>query len=107
RALYERVRFRYPAGWYALLARARGAGSADPAPTELAVVRAPELDTAVALYRLGAEDDALAALDALMRADALPGSGRALFAHILAQRGDEDRAASVLRHDLVPAVAPA
>lgn len=106
RALYERVRFRYPAGWYALLARSRGAGSEDPPVSELAVVRVPELDTAVALYRLGDADAAIAALDALMRADALPGSGRALYAQILADRGDTTRAGGVLRHDYIPAVRP-
>ncbi|PKN54333.1 MAG: hypothetical protein CVU56_27265, partial [Deltaproteobacteria bacterium HGW-Deltaproteobacteria-14] len=108
RALYTNVVMRFPTSWYALLSRDR-LGAAAP-PPELSpeasrgVPRTPWLDTAVALVRLGDSDGAIAALEALLASDYLPGAGRALLAELLRARGDEARASKVLKKSLVPAV---
>jgi len=104
RALYAHVATRFPAGWYALLARGRLGGDPAPAGGALVVARATALDTAVALHRLGDREQAAAELEALLEAAALPGSGRALLAAIYTEQGDDVRAARVLRRGSVSPV---
>ena len=106
--LYTNVALRFPTSWYALLSRDRLGSAAPPPETALdadrGVPRTPWLDTAVALVRLGDDDGAIAALEALFAADYLPGAGRALLADLLTRRGDAARATKVLKKSLVPAV---
>jgi len=117
---------RYPAGWYALLSRARLAGRGTaarhfrPAPRSARAAREARLEagsiwdippddpmaTAVALYRLGAEEAARDAFDALLSARQLPGNGRKLLADLWDLEGRHDKADRVLRYAAIPATMP-
>lgn len=115
---------RFPAGWYALLARnklsdltgsaSRGAQSdkkrAAPANAFDAmgwdVPRDDPMATSLALYRLGEEARALEELSALHGHGQLPGNGRKLLAELLELSGDERMAARVLKHAAIPPTMP-
>ncbi len=115
---------RFPAGWYALLARSRlGQGSpagrqtgdADEAKRAPAnafdamgwdVPRDDPMATALALYRLGEESRALVELTALHDHGQLPGNGRKLLAELLELSGDDRTAARVLKHAAIPPTMP-
>lgn len=106
---------RYPAGWYALLARLRlgtpPPGSNTP-PSDLAEARLWEVPaddpmaTALALFRLGEEQLALDHFDALLAANQLPGNGRRLLSDLLELAGDTRRASRVLRYAAIPPTMP-
>lgn len=132
RDAYATVAARFPAGYYALIARQRiaeiaaagdlpvalGAGYGGGVETSdglraapgsapgLRIVRAPELDLPVVLHRLGHHAEAREALDALAAADQLPGCGRALLSALLRREGDAERADRVLRSNAVLATVP-
>ena len=115
---------RFPAGWYALLARnkladpggsfGRTANSdkkrAAPANAFDAmgwdVPRDDPMATSLALYRLGDEARALEELSALHGHGQLPGNGRKLLAELLELSGDERLAARVLKHAAIPPTMP-
>ncbi len=110
KSFYASVIDRFPAGWYALLARRRL--ELPPSQLEPAVASPWDLDrddpmaTAVALYRLGEEELARRHFEALLNEEQLPGHGRLLLADLLELSGDESRAARVLKHDLIPPSMP-
>lgn len=105
---------RYPAGWYALLARLRLGTPPPGAPpsSDLAEARLWEVPaddpmaTALALFRLGEEQLALDHFDALLAANQLPGNGRRLLSDLLELAGDTRRASRVLRYAAIPPTMP-
>lgn len=115
---------RFPAGWYALLARNRlgdRVGSAARAAAHDKKRAAPAnafdamgwdvprddpMATSLALYRLGDETRALEELSALHGHGQLPGNGRKLLAELLELSGDERMAARVLKHAAIPPTMP-
>lgn len=102
---------RFPASYYALLARQRLAALAVPPPPggrggDLAVARCQDLDWTVALWRLGEVGAARRAADNLLRVGRLPGSGRALLARMVEDTGQPERAARLLRRGGVVAAVP-
>lgn len=107
---------RFPAGWYALLARSRLGQAADtksrgtPANAFDAmgwdVPRDDPMATALALYRLGDESRALVELTALHDHGQLPGNGRKLLAELLELSGDGRTASRVLKHAAIPPTMP-
>jgi soluble lytic murein transglycosylase len=99
---------RYPAGWYALLARHRlGKSREEVIPTGTWDV-APDdpMATALAWYRLGAEREAMQAFEALMDAWQLPGNGRKLLADLLIVHGDARKAERVMKFASIPPTMP-
>ncbi len=128
RALWSSLIARYPAGWYALVARTR-LGSAQPRfsappprasadPTHAAPPAAPPaidvwaiapedpMATALALYRLGEEALAQDHLEALLDASQLPGNGRRLLSDLYELAGHTSKAERVLRHAAIPPTMP-
>jgi soluble lytic murein transglycosylase len=106
-ALWRGLIGRFPAGWYALLARDHvGALAGEDAREIWSVARDDVMATALALYRLGAESDALRSFQALLDARVLPGNGRKLLADLLEVAGESAKAARVLRFAAVPATMP-
>ncbi len=99
---------RYPAGWYALLARHRlgkSRGDLTPAGTWDVAPDDP-MATALAWYRLGAEGEAMRAFEALMDAWQLPGNGRKLLADLLLIHGDAKKAGRVMKFASIPPTMP-
>lgn len=108
--LYTSVIARFPAGWYALLARDRmklGPRQAKLDPDALWDI-APDdpMATAIALYRLGAETEARETFTALMDARQLPGNGRKLLADLWDLEGQSQKADRVLRYAAIPPTMP-
>lgn len=107
-AHYASVIARFPAGWYALLSRLRAPSLRAEPSTEMRwdIARDDPMATALALYRLGEEDLARSAFEALLAEDQLPGHGRRLLADLLELSGESTKAARVLKHDLIPPTMP-
>ncbi|MFO0748112.1 MAG: transglycosylase SLT domain-containing protein [Myxococcota bacterium] len=107
---FKAVVARFPAGWYALLARDRAKLGPRPKRAELEamwdVSRADPMATALALYRLGAESEARETFEALMDAQQLPGNGRKLLADLWDLDGKSQKADRVLRYAAIPATMP-
>lgn len=113
---YRALVQRFPAGWYALLARGRlgevkvGTRRASPATVFDAlgwdVPRDDPMATALALYRLGEETLALEHFEVLHEHGQLPGNGRKLLAELLELAGDGRGASRVLRHAAIPPTMP-
>ncbi|MCC6625101.1 MAG: lytic transglycosylase domain-containing protein [Deltaproteobacteria bacterium] len=113
---YASIVQRFPAGWYALLSRGRLEGRSDgrfrsatraaPEAATWDVPREDPMATALALYRLGAEEAARDAFDALLAARQLPGNGRKLLADLWDLEGKHDKADRVLRYAAIPATMP-
>lgn len=115
---------RFPAGWYALLARNKLSDSSGAAGRNAQsdkkrvapsnafdamgwdVPRDDPMATSLALYRLGDETRALEELSALHGHGQLPGNGRKLLAELLELSGDERMAARVLKHAAIPPTMP-
>lgn len=112
RSLWKNLISRYPAGWYALVARVRmGMEPASQSRERSALDRwniAAEdpMATAVALYRVGEESLAKTHLEALLDADQLPGNGRRLLSDLYELSGESDEAERVLRHAAIPPTMP-
>jgi len=106
--LFEGLVARYPAGWYALLARNRlGRGKDNQEAAGVwDVARDDPMATALAWYRLGAEKEALDAFEALMGAYQLPGNGRKLLADLLSIQGSPEKAARVMKFASIPPTMP-
>jgi soluble lytic murein transglycosylase len=109
-ALWQGLIQRYPAGWYALLARSRLGRlvEADTAHSEQGWDESQDdaMATALTLYRLGEERRALTQFEALMDAGQLPGNGRRLLADLYDLAGDTRKADRVLRYAAIPPTMP-
>jgi len=108
---FARTALRFPASYYALLARQRLAALAVPPPTAWTpggptVARCPDLDWTVALWRLGDRAGARREAENLLRVGRLPGSGRALLARMYEESGQLARATRLLRRGGVVAALP-
>ena len=112
--LYRELVWRFPAGWYAILARERlkELGStlplthSKPELEHLQILRHPTLDYAVALIKFGALKEAQTQLKALWNSGQLPGSGRRLLATLYTMDGEDSKASSLLRRHGILAELP-
>ena len=111
--LFNELIGRFPMGWYALLsaqrleeANSQKATHQAHKPGAPSVIRQAMLDYPVALYKLGAYDEALKELQSLSHCGHLPGSGRALLAAIYKRNGDDTKASSILRRHGIFAEVP-
>ena len=115
RSLWTTLVQRYPAGWYALVARSRLGDRPERKPltpertdgTKGWDVAADDpMATALALYRLGEERLAQEHFEALLDENQLPGNGRRLLSDLLELAGDARGAQRVLRYAAIPPTMP-